>query len=173
MLKKINKRGDAVSLIISLVILIFVIAVISLMAGKFIPALTSILKNDSTFANNTNTVETLNLIETNAIPWLDYFFIFTFISVTIGLIISSVYIDTHPAIMIIFIIMLVLAIIFAGIFANAYNSIGESDALSSTYNQFTGTKAIFENLPLILFVIGLIVIIILYGKYKNSSGGPM
>jgi hypothetical protein len=74
--------------------------------------------------------------------------------------------------MIIFVILLVVAIIFGGIFANAYNSIGESSPLSATYAQFTKTQLIMSNLPLILFVSGLLVIIILYGKNKGGGSIP-
>jgi hypothetical protein len=175
-LRKINKdkKGDASSLIIGLVVMVFIVGIIALMAGKVIPQLTNIMKTTSTFASSNNTVNALNIIETKTIPWLDYFFLFAFFGTILGLIISSIYIDTHPAFMIFFVILLVIAIIFAGIFANAYIEIGESSALSATYNQFTATKAIFNNLPLILFVVGLIVIIILYGKSRSSaSGGPI
>ena len=176
MLRKIskNKRGDASSIIIGLVVMVFVIGIIALFAGKIIPMLMSAMKTTSTFAESNNTVNALTTVETKSIPWLDYFFLFVFFGTILGLIISCIYIDTHPAFMIFFAILLVLAVIFAGIFANAYITIGETDAMSATYNQFTATKAIFNNLPLILFVVGLIVMIILYGKSRSSAGGgPM
>lgn len=176
MLKKIsrNKRGDASSLIIALIVMVFVVGIIALMAGKVIPQLMIFLKTNPTMASDNNTVNTLNLVETKTIPWLDYFFLFVFFGSILGIIISSIYIDTHPVFMIFFVIILVIAIILAGIFANAFITVGESDALSSTYNQFTATKTIFNNLPLILFIVGIIVMIVLYGKSRNSAGGgPM
>jgi hypothetical protein len=167
-----NKRGDIPSLIIGLVVIGFVIAVIALISGKFIPELTSALKSNDMIAANNDSVAVLDKIETSSIPWLDYFFFFTFIATLIGLIISSLFIDTHPAFMIIFVILFVIAIIFGGIFANTYNSIGESTPLSATYAQFTKTQLIMSNLPLILFVSGLLVIIILYGKSKGGGSIP-
>jgi hypothetical protein len=171
MLNLKNKKGDATSLIISLLVLIFAIAVISLMSSKFIPQMMDIIKNQTEISQNNNSVEVLNMVQEKTPHFLDYFFIFTFVATIIGLIISSIYIDTHPAMMIAFIIVLVIAIIFAGIFANAYTTIGETAVMSSTYNQLTSTKAIFDNLPLILFVVGLIIIIVLYGKARTSSSG--
>lgn len=167
-----NKRGDAASLIIGLVVMLFVIAVFALIGGKVISTITAQLKLDPTFSSNNNTMNTLNMVETKSPGWLDYFFVFVIFSTIIGLIISSIYTQAHPAMMIIFIILLVLAIIFAGIFVNAYTLIGENDAVSATYNQLTMTKAIMGQLPLILFITGLIVIIILYGKGRNSGGFP-
>jgi hypothetical protein len=170
-LKLKSKKGDASSLIIGLVVVIFIIAIISLMAGKVVPQLMNIMKSEPTIAANNNSVAAMELIETHTIPWLDYFFLFVFFGTVLGLIISSIYIDTHPALMIFFIILLVLAIIFAGIFANVFTQMGESSVLSSTYNQFTITKAVFSHLPLILFVVGLIVVIILYGKGRSNNVG--
>lgn len=169
-LKLKNKRGDATSLIVALVV-IFVIALVALLAGKVIPQVMSVIKLNPAIATNNNSVSTLTMVEEHTIPWLDYLVLFTFIASVIGLIISSMYIDTHPALMVIFIIMLVITIIFSGIFANAYTTMGETSALTATYNQFTSTRAIFEHLPMILFVVGLLVIIILYGKSKNVYVG--
>jgi hypothetical protein len=166
-----NKKGDIPSLIVGLVVLGFVIALIALIAGRFIPELTSAIKDADMIAASNNSVAALDKIETNSVPWLDYFFFFTFIATLIGLIISSLFVDTHPAFLIIFVIILIVAIIFGGIFANAYNSIGESTALSATYAEFTKTQLIMNNLPLILFISGILVIIILYGKSKGGGMG--
>jgi hypothetical protein len=130
-----------------------------------------ILKEQPQIAENNDSVRVIEMVQTKTIPWLDYFFLFAFISTIIGLIISSIYIDTHPALMIIFIILLVVAVILAGIFANAFDAIGNSDSLLSTYNQFTMTKAVMSKLPLILFAAGLLVVFILYGKSRSGGGG--
>jgi hypothetical protein len=174
-LKKIlrNKRGDASSLIIGLIVIIFIVAILSLVFSRFFLELTSTLKSDILISNSTNAVNTLNLVQEKTIPWLDYFFLFSFIAIIIGLIISAIYIDTHPSLMIIFIIILVVAIILGGILVNVYTEIGETEELASTYNQFTMTRAIFNNFPLIIFIVGLIVVMVLYGKGRNLGGGSM
>jgi hypothetical protein len=170
-LKK-NKRGDISSLIIGLVVLIFAIGLISVMFSKFFLELTDIIKQEESIANNTNAMETISVVEENTIPWLDTFFLFCFVSTIIGIIVSSIYIDVHPALMIIFIIILLVAVVFAGIFSNVFGEIGEDDSVVDTYNEFVAMKAIMSNLPLILFVTGIIVVFILYGKGRGG-GGPM
>jgi hypothetical protein len=170
-LKK-NKRGDISSLIIGLVVLIFAIGLISVMFSKFFLELTDIIKQEESIANNTNAMETISVVEENTIPWLDTFFLFCFVSTIIGIIVSSIYIDVHPALMIIFIIILLVAVVFAGIFSNVFGEIGEEDSVVDTYNEFVAMKAIMSNLPLILFVTGIIVVFILYGKGRGG-GGPM
>jgi len=165
-----NKRGDATLIIIGVVFL-FIIAIISLIFSKFFLELLGVLKEDEMISTNNNSVEIIELVESKTIPWLDYVFFISFFAIAIGLIISSIYVDTHPAMMIFFIIILAVAIIFAGILSNVYVTAGETDTLLANYNQFAMTKGVLNNLPLILFVMGLIVAMILYGKGRSSYGG--
>lgn len=171
-LKK-NKRGDISSLIIGLVVIIFAVGIIAVMFSKFFLELTDIVKQEESIASNENAVKTISMVQTNTIPWLDGFFLFCFVATMLGIIISSIYIDVHPALMIIFVILLIVAIVFGGIFSNVFTEIGEDEEVSSTYNQFTATKAIMDNLPLILLIVGAIVIFILYGKGKGGGVSPM
>ena len=75
--------------------------------------------------------------------------------------------------MIIFIIALIIAIVLAGIFANAFVEVGETSELSSTYDQFTLTKMLITHLPLAIFIVGLLITIILYGKGKAGGSSPV
>lgn len=162
-----NKKGDLPSILISLIVILFVIGFISIVFSKiFLDALGE-LKEQPEFSNNT--IDTITSVEEKTIPFLDYLFFFSFIAISIGLIISSVYIDTHPAIAIIFIISLIIAVVIGGIFANAFVEIGEQSELATTYNSFTLTKVLINHFPLLIFIIGLIVTIILFSKRGGSS----
>jgi len=106
----------------------------------------------------------MTLVEGKTIPFLDYLFFFSFIAIFIGLIVSAIYLDVHPALMIIFVLMLVVAIVLAGIFANAYVQVGEEPELITTYSQFTLTSWVIQHFPLIVLAVGAVVIFIMYGK---------
>lgn len=164
-----NKKADIPSLIISLIVILFAVGIGGMLFSRVFLAVTGEMKVMPEFSNNTK--QTLETVEEKTIPFLDYLFFFSFIAITIGLIISSVYIDAHPALTIIFIIALIIAVVLAGIFANAFVEVGEDAEIISTYEQFTLTKTIITNLPLLIFIVGLIVVIILYGK--GRSGGPV
>lgn len=164
-----DKKGDAISLIISLVIIIFVLIIISLFFSKFFLAVVSEMKTQDHFQNNTAAQESFTAVEQKTIPFLDYLIMFSFISIIIGLIISSIYIDTHPAFFVVFIIILIFAIILAGIFSNVMNEIGSTSELSSTYSQFKFTSLIINHFPLMIFVVGMIVAIVLYGKSRGGN----
>lgn len=166
-----NKKADIPSLIISLIVILFAVGIGGILFAKVFLAVTTEMKTQPEFSNNT--IENIEYVEGRTIPFLDYLFFFSFVAITIGLIISSIYIDVHPALMVIFIIALVVAVVLAGIFANAFVTIGEETEVISTYNQFPLTQIIITHLPLLVFVVGLIVVIILYGKSRGSSGGPV
>jgi len=165
-----NKKGDFPSLIIGIVIILFVVGIVGVVFSHVFLSILGTMKNETGFPNST--ITTITKVESKTIPFLDYFFFFSFVAIFIGLIISSIYIEVHPALTVVFIILLVIAIVLAGIFANVFVSIGETDELSSTYNQFAMTKAIVNNLPLIILFTGIVVILVLYGK-SRSGGVPM
>jgi len=162
-----DKRGDVASIIISLIVVLFAVGIGGILFAKVFTAVTSEMKEMPEFSNATT--ENLEYVEAKTIPFLDYLFFFSFVAITIGLIISSIYIDVSPALMIIFIVALVIAVVLAGIFANVFVEIGEDAEIISTYNQFTLTPIIVTHLPLLVFIVGLIVVIILYGKGRGVS----
>ena len=166
-----NKKGDASSIIISLIIIIFFIGIFSIVFSKIFIDVLQNLQTQSDFPQNS--LDVMNKVENSTIPFLDYFAFFSFISIFLGIIISSIFIDTHPVFLILFIVLIIIAIVLAGIFANVYTEIGETSELSSTYLQFKYTNLIMEHYPLWIFVCGIIVAIILYNKSGNISGGEL
>jgi hypothetical protein len=162
-----NKKGDVSSLIISLVIIVFVMIVISLFFSQFFLALIGEMKGMPQFPNQS--ISAMTSVEEKTIPFLDYLIFFSFISIIIGLIISSIFIDVHPAFFVVFIIVLIFAVLLAGIFSNVFNTIGEDTTMSTTYSQFQFTPLIVNHFPLMVFITGIIVSIILYGKSRGGN----
>lgn len=165
-----NKKGDIQSIIIMIIIL-FVIALVCLFFSRVFLEFLGQFKNIEQIHSNENALNTVELVESHTIPWLDYLFFFTFIGISLGIIISSAYVDTSPVFLVIFIIVMIILIVLAGIFANVFYEVGTSSELSSTYDQFILTKAIMSNLPVALLVIIIITIFVLYGKGKSIAGG--
>lgn len=160
-----NNRGDFQSLMI-MIIVVFALAVASIIFVKVLLDITGELKDTGQFSNRS--VQTMEVVEDRAIPLLDFFVFFTLVSFMIGLIISSIYMDVHPAITIIFIIALIIAVFFGGQLVNVYSEITTTPQLASTSSQFTKTNLVLgEYFPIIILVVGVIVIIILYGKSRR------
>jgi len=164
-----NKRGDSTSLIITLLIILFMVGLTSIIFSNVFLSVLGEFKTQEGLGNNTiNTVES---VEQKTIPFLDYFFLFSFIGIVIGLIISAIYIDTNPAVAIIFLIALIVTIVLGGIFSNVFTEVSEQEELLATTNQFTLTSMIINHLPLIILFVGVIVGIILFSKSRSEAGG--
>jgi len=160
-----NKKGDFQSVVI-LIMVIFVVAIAAIIFSKVFLMITSELKTQPEFSNTT--IDTIELVEDRTIPLLDFLIFFSLIALMIGLIISSIYIDVHPALIVIFIIALIIAIFLGGQIANIYSEITTNSELSATSEQFNFSNAILgQHFPIIIAVVGMIIIVILYGKSRR------
>jgi len=160
-----DKKGDFQSIVI-LITVIFAVAIAAIIFSKVFLMITAELKTQPEFSNTT--VDTIELAEEKTIPLLDFFIFFSLIALMIGLIISSIYINVHPAVIIVFVIALVFAIFLGGQIANIYSEITTDSELAATSGQFSFTNAILgQHFPIIIAVVGTIVIIVLYGKSRR------
>jgi hypothetical protein len=165
-----SKKADIASLIIVGILLIFVYIVISIVFAKMFGDTIDIMKNSEAFENSPNAIDNMNFVQSKTIPYLDFFIFFSLIGAIVGLIISSIYIDVHPALMMIFMVALFLAIVIAGYLVNAYDDIKQEEVISDTASQFTLTNLVFgQYFPAIIFVVGMIIIVILYGKSRRTG----
>ena len=166
-----NKRGDFQSMMIMIAVVI-ALAIGAIIFSKVFLMVTGELKNSDTIDFDNDTISIIEGVETKTIPLLDFFIFFSLVALMIGLIISSIYIDVHPAITIIFVVVLIVGIFLAGVFSNVFYDVTNEPELVDTAAQFTMTNLILgEHFPIIIFVIGIIVIVILYGKSKGQSQG--
>ena len=166
-----NKRGDFTSMMIMIAVVI-ALAIGVIIFSKVFLMVTGELKTSNTINFDNSTVAIIEGVETKTIPLLDFFIFFSLVALMIGMIISSIYIDVHPAVTIIFIVALIVGIFLSGIFSNIFYDVTNEPELVSTASQFTMTNMILgSHFPVIILVIGIIVIVILYGKSKSQGGG--
>ena len=166
-----NKRGDFQSMMIMIAVVI-ALAIGVIIFSKVFLMVTGELKNSDTIDFDNDTISIIEGVETKTIPLLDFFIFFSLVALMIGLIISSIYIDVHPAVTVIFIVVLIVGIFLAGVFSNVFYDVTNEPELVDTAAQFTMTNLILgEHFPIIIFVIGIIVIVILYGKSKGQGQG--
>jgi hypothetical protein len=167
MLKFKSKKGDVTD-ILSFVIVIFVLMVGFFIISFTIPYITNGLKTNG--LNNTsegiNAIQTLDDFGSNGIQ---KGMLFLFIGLSIGVLISSFYADTHPIWLFLYIFMLVISIILAAYLGNAYQTIIENDTLSS-WNQ-SYMAAIMQNIIKIVIGVGALSFIIMFVKGVFFGGG--
>lgn len=165
-LLKRQKKADLTSLIIGLVVIIAVMAMIAVVMSDSLIEMMDALKDSGEFSNNT--ISTINTVQTKTIPMFDFLIFFAFFAVAIGLIISSIYLDVHPAITVAFIIGLIIAVLLSAQFVNVYGELSDQEDISSSAAQFTLTNVIMGQYgPIFILVIGVIVIVIIYGKSRR------
>lgn len=164
-----NKRADFQSIVVMIVI-VFALAIGSILFSKVFLDITSEMKAMPEIQAKNNTMETIELVENKTIPLLDFLVFFSLISLMIGLIISSIYINTHPAITIVFVVAMFIAVFLSGQITNIYSEIIAEPEIAPTAAEFKLTGMILgEHFPLIILFVCMVVIVVLYGKSRQGG----
>jgi magnesium-transporting ATPase (P-type) len=166
--KYINKRGSyGIDLMVYLVIGLFLFALITFIGHKIWISMsesidTSMLDDDDTDAKSIlqSATTTLNMF--------DYLFVVVLVLMGLGLVISVYFIDSHPIFfgitLFVFLIFLFLSILISDIFTN----ISSSDTFANETATYSMTNYVFQHMPLFMAVIGVIVIIVMFAKFKGA-----
>ena len=167
-----NKRGDFTTIMI-LVALVLGLAIGSIIFYKVFYEITEELQAVEEFSELSNS--TITTAQAQAPKLLDFFVFFTLVAFFIGLIISSIYIDVNPAVIIIFIVAMIIAVILAGQMSNVFDEFvsgGELTTDVTVAESFPLTTMVLgKYFPVIILIIGAVVIVILYGKSRRPVGG--
>jgi hypothetical protein len=158
---KQNKKGF-VGDIIFILVFIF-ITVISIAAGYMIyHNYTDSIANVQAF--NTSENANITAMAFTTLNSFDYSFIFIVVGLVILTIISTFSIQTHPIFFFISSLLLVIAVIFAGVFANVFEIIMGKAAFSGASAQYVVITYFMDHLPTMMLIIGAILLIILFAK---------
>lgn len=166
-----NKRGDFTTILI-LIALILGLAIGSIIFYKVFYEISEQLKDVDKFS--AETIDNLDTVQTQAPKLLDFFVFFVLISFFIGLIIASIYIDVNPAVVIVFIIALVIAVVLAGQMTNVFDAFVTAGDLTTGAGDVADTFPLTSMIlgkyfPVIILVMGMVVIVILYGKSRRGG----
>ena len=102
----------------------------------------------------------------------DRLFFYGFIGLSLFVIISAFFINSHPIFFVFGLLMLVLLVTLTAVISNAYNSLETgSTEIQTTANLFPLMQNIMNNLPIWATVIGFLTLIILIMKPGGISGG--
>ena len=165
-----NKKADMASIFVYGFLILFGLAIGGMIMSKMITDVTDNLSTVEDLSNDTAQVA-ITKAHDRAPVYLDYLFLIAFVAGVLGLVISSIFVDSHPAFFVAFFVMLVIGGILGNIFSNIVTEVGESTSLSSTWSNFTFTSWIMNNFVFIIIVVSIIVAIILYNKWQGGSAG--
>jgi len=94
----------------------------------------------------------------------------------ISILITSFFVKSHPVFFIVYLLVIVIAVIFAVYVSNAYEVLLGADTIGSTLQGFGGGNFIMEYLPLWTVIIGFIGAIFLFSgiqKDRELGGGSI
>lgn len=163
-----NKKG-----IMGLVFLLIAIAIIVVggilmfLGGSFLNELIVPL-GDEGVLDSQAAQDFQSEIEADTIPIFDNIAFWLVIAFGLGMILLAVYSDYHPALIIVGILFLALAVYLAMSGANIYDDLSTDSDYDRTGFKLTNF-AYGQMLPILILIFGIIALIILYGKRKDSG----
>ena len=162
-----RKKGQITDIAFFLV-LVFTL-IFTLLISKYI----LVEFNDALEEDNLHTTESRQaLVDMNvAFPTFDNMILVVLVLLSIGLIITSFFIPTHP----IFLVINVFGIFFLAflgmLLSNMYaDIIAESTELASVYSTFPKLNFVMNQLPWIACILVFIVTIIQYSRFRREGG---
>ncbi len=163
-----RKKKGQIQQIAFFLVLVFVI-IFTLLISKYI----LVQFNDALEEDDLHTTESRKaLVDMDvAFPTFDNMILFILVVLSIGLIITSFFIPTHP----IFLVINVFGIFFLAfmgmLLSNMYaDIIAESEEMASVYSTFPKLNFVMNQLPWIAVILVFIVTIVQYSKFRREGG---
>ena len=125
-----------------------------------IPGVNLTKASRDTFGQMNNSIQALRLVAMSII-----------FSQILMLIVFMGFTGKHPALFIVWIFVVFLAIIFSAPISNAYESLLQSNLYDGLLASFTGSNWVLLNLPFITLMIGILGGVLMFVNIARSSGG--
>jgi len=94
----------------------------------------------------------------------DGLFLFVAIGASLGSMIGSFYIRSHPAVFLIATFILAVVVVLNAVLSNAFEAMATDPTLSASAGQFTVMPFVMSQFPLFMLIISIIIAIVLYAK---------
>jgi len=179
-IKKMNKKGQAISIVFFFIIMLSVFILAVLLMSLVNTVLEPFRSSISTVDNRS--AEAVGDIQTSFNSVWDWAIAFLFLFNLVILLFSSFMVDIHPAFLVMYIISVMFLLMFGSTILGALNSIYDPVGVFGAGNLSAGGNAI-SNMPIISYllnnftivILGIIILsgVIMYAKFKvgNSEGG--
>lgn len=164
---KRNKKGNSsLELLVILVVLVVLGISFPIIYVQISPILTNLAN-----ALGGNSATILNDFNSKFPTMLDNMYIIVFIFLWIGAVLLSIFVDTHPAFLMISWV-LVLIILWTSLFiGNFMEQFSNQDFLTLSRQNMPKIYFISTHILEIMVVMGFSILLALYGKNRGASGG--
>lgn len=161
-----NKKGNAILDGLTILVVIFIFATISIFAYKAFDEVNAdiISDPDMTLSEATHTSSDLH---GKYAPLLDNLILFAFTLFIMFTLVSVFMLDTHPIFFIISVMLLIGLFLVSILLANTYDDMFQDDDMATYANQFTYTTWIMTHLLELFIVTAFIITIALFIKFKG------
>lgn len=164
---KMNKRGNILD-IFFLAVIVAGLAIFFLILAFVVGKVTDRIIESGQLNESEYAMDALDY-SSNLVPKFDYAFFMIFIGLVLGTLISSVLIYVHKIFIPIYIFLFMMAIIVGVIMNNVYEKFTESAILSTGVSFHPFANAIMNNYILVLIGVGVLSMILLFGKIAGGS----
>jgi hypothetical protein len=159
-----NKKGNVISDVILLVVVLFIISLTVFISFKFMDDMNEEIQSDS---DMNNVSKESSQESTTRFPLLfDGLILTVLILIWILLIVASFNIDAHPIFFAVMIILFIFVIVITIDLSNSFEEITEDEELVEYKVDFPITVWIFNNLIKIVIAFGATIMLVLYGKMR-------
>lgn len=168
--KSFNKKADVFQLTL-LLVLLFVVAIIGILFLTLAMKVNTFYRDSNLIQYDNSTSDKANQILLDTTPnTTDQLMMLLFLGGTIGIVLSAVRTNYSPITIFLFIILLFIDLFISAGFVNIYSAFANTAPLNEYSSSQVFTNILFSRYtPLIWWIIGLITLIIMYGK----SGGDI
>lgn len=165
-----QKKGDVFQVLFMLV-LIFAVAIVGLLCFVLTDKINLFWKESGLLNETEAGTEAIETMTETAPRTTDYAIFFLFLGMNIGVIIAAVRTNFTAAVIFLFILLTLIAIMMAAGMVNMYQGLAQQPSIIDISSKLTLTNFIFSKyLPLVISIICAVVMLIMYGK---SSGDIM
>jgi hypothetical protein len=173
---KQKKKYDLLTIIIVVAILT-TLAIFALVFTNFISELGSDLKESADdlvsdgSINSENANYSTDFISNDLPKYSDNYVFWFFVAVFIGLILTALYLEFEPSVMIIIFIFGIIAILGAWLGSQIHTEFAEDESLSVTAGEMSKTTLLMSSpyFPIFIFIGLIVIIIIMYSKKRSGE----
>ncbi len=160
---KYKKKGNSALDTITILLIIFVMAIVSVVGYKLFDELNTDVQADLTSSTAKNISQDLY---DKYPPLMDNILLFAFVLLVLFSIVAVFMVDSHPIFFIIMVILLVVTFLATMLLGNVYTEMMTDSEYTSYANDMNYTNWVMEHIVQLMIATGFLITIALFAKFK-------
>ena len=161
-----SRKGNLILDSITIIIVIFVLAISSIFGARLLDELNTDIQEDPDMTLQ-EAKDIPNELNSKYAPLIDGLILFAFVLLVLFTIVGMFMFDTHPIFFIITFLLLISVFVVAIFLGNAYDDILQDAEIASYANSFTFSTWLFTHILELSLAVGFILLITLFIKMRS------